>query len=531
MTTCSSSPRPQDALPTSAPAPTGISTPFPHFLTPPAPLPPTPLPEGFQEARQPVRHDAGAADAAGTDSDGEPYRDPLRGLVRSAVAERPLEDVVRLITLLESSPEHARTAADALRAVGLDRPVEDLARLITLLTRPPRGADSADEVIRAAAERRPLEDVTRLIRLLHHTPVEPHCGRTAVQAAAVHRPVEELAELIGRLAADRTALEPGPLPAPAHLEPAEAVPAPGATAAPGTGGQDLRIPDRLTEHRLADDQGANGRPVEEHEGAVGLSFVKDRRVAAAGSVADWSMALGSATDRCMGPGPAVDRAAMDKAAADRAAADRAAVDRAEKDRTMAAGVDRVAADRAAVGKAAAGRAERDRTMAGATVRRAGGTDQPLKDRPAADRSAPDRGRGRRSSRAAVSSARGAALLVLLCGVAHAPRSWAGLPQGILVAGPVASGLCVLLALALALPLRAAQVRLGTVTAALGVGAVLAVGQVLGDRLGLPEQSRLWDMTLAPRWLAGTAAAATALAALVVLLTVRVTGRARRAGAG
>ncbi|MFB7508925.1 hypothetical protein [Streptomyces broussonetiae] len=148
-------------------------------------------------------------------------------------------------------------------------------------------------------------------------------------------------------------------------------------------------------------------------------------------------------------------------------------------------------------------------------------------RPAVRRSAAGRGRGRRSSRAAVRTARGAALLVLLCGVAHAPRSWAGLSRSVPLAGAVASGLCVLLALALALPLRAAQVRLGTALAALGVGAALAVGPALGWRLGLPGRPPLWDMTLAPRWLAGTAAAATALAALAVLLTGLVTGRARR----
>ncbi|MFB7505805.1 hypothetical protein ACFC0P_20355, partial [Streptomyces broussonetiae] len=184
---------------------------------------------------------------AAYDDAGATYADPLRGLVRSAVADRPLEDVVRLITLLESSPEHARTAADALRAVGLDRSVEDLAHLITLLTRPPREIGGADEAIRAAAEGRPLEDVTLLIRLLHDTPLEPHCGQTVIQAAAVHRPVEELAELISQLAADRSGSGPGPLPGTAHLVPIEAAFAPAAVPDPPADRQDPRTAGRLTE--------------------------------------------------------------------------------------------------------------------------------------------------------------------------------------------------------------------------------------------------------------------------------------------
>lgn len=109
--------------------------------------------------------------------------------------------------------------------------------------------------------------------------------------------------------------------------------------------------------------------------------------------------------------------------------------------------------------------------------------------------------------------RGAALLVFLCGAAHAPRFWAGLSHGALGATLVASALCMLLALAL--PARAAQARLVAATAAAGVTAALAAGQVLGGRFGLPDPTRLWAATLAPPWLAGTAATAAALAALMV----------------
>ncbi|MFJ6070535.1 hypothetical protein ACIQFU_06735 [Streptomyces sp. NPDC093065] len=151
----------------------------------------------------PGPREAGTAPHTGADAhDGaaQPYGDPVGDLVRAAVADRPLEEVVDLITTLEQSPRYAQATIDALRAVGVNRSVEDVTRLVGLLTRPPRHSDSADEAIRAAAECRSVEDVTRLMTLLHRTPLEPHCGQEAVRAAATGRPVEELVELIGRLA-------------------------------------------------------------------------------------------------------------------------------------------------------------------------------------------------------------------------------------------------------------------------------------------------------------------------------------------
>ncbi|MBK3641842.1 hypothetical protein [Streptomyces sp. MBT33] len=134
-----------------------------------------------------------------------PHSDPVGALVHAAVADRPLEEVAHLITLLEQSPQYARATVDALRAVGTDRSVEDVTSLVALLTRPPRDPDSADEAIRAAAGGRPVDEVTRLMALLHRTPVEPHCGREAARVAATARPVEELVELIGRLSQERDA--------------------------------------------------------------------------------------------------------------------------------------------------------------------------------------------------------------------------------------------------------------------------------------------------------------------------------------
>ncbi|MBD0839526.1 MULTISPECIES: hypothetical protein [unclassified Streptomyces] len=143
--------------------------------------------------------------------------DPVGALVHAAVADRPVEEVAHLITLLERSPEHARATLEALRAIGVDRSVEDVTQLVALLTRPPRTADSADETIRAAAEHRCLDDVTRLMDLLHRAPLEPHCGQEAARVAATGRPVEELVELIRRLNAERErppASERGPEPEP-----------------------------------------------------------------------------------------------------------------------------------------------------------------------------------------------------------------------------------------------------------------------------------------------------------------------------
>ncbi|WP_125501705.1 MULTISPECIES: hypothetical protein [unclassified Streptomyces] len=131
---------------------------------------------------------------------GRPYGDPVGDLVHAAVADRPLEEVVDLITVLERSPQHTRAVVDALRAAGIDRSVEDVTRLVALLTRPPRDVGSADETIRAAAAHRSVEDVTLLVALLHNEPLAPHCREEALRAAATGRSVGELVELIDRLA-------------------------------------------------------------------------------------------------------------------------------------------------------------------------------------------------------------------------------------------------------------------------------------------------------------------------------------------
>ncbi|MEU1407614.1 hypothetical protein ABZ471_35650 [Streptomyces sp. NPDC005728] len=358
--TISSSPRPDDcAVISAAPAPTGAA-------------PASPDPE--------CRPEPPPQESLGAPHEEELYDDLLHGLVHTAVADRPLDDVVRLIGLLESTPDHARTRDDALRAAGVDRSVEDVALLVTLLTGASRDAGSADEAIRAAAESRPLEDVTRLVELLHRTPAGPHCGRAAAEAMAVGRPVEELADLIARLAADRTATETAPpeptVPEPLDVPPVPVVPPLAYTPpAPVVPVSDL------------------GRP----------------RLVQTG-------------DRIPGGG---------------------------------------------------------------------------------------------SPNAPAWLARAAALLVLLCGVAHTPRYWTSLSPPVLQATFLAAVLCVVLALAL--PERAVPARLAAAAVTLVVTAALAAGHVLVGRFGLPDPAGLQAATLAPPWLAGTAAAAAALAALAVLL--------------
>ncbi|MEW2620395.1 hypothetical protein [Streptomyces sp. NPDC048106] len=374
MTTRSSSTCPDDSLIRPAPVTVGVRVPPVRVLTRTAP------PPGSRPERSP---------GAAHEGDGR-YDDPLLGLVRTAVTTRPLEDVVRLVTLLEGSPEHARTLAEAVRTAGLDRSVADVTRLAALLTRPPRDPAGADAVLRAAAGQRPVADVSQLLRLLHRTPLEPRCGRTAVEAVATGRSVEELAELIGRLAADH----PGP-----------------------------ERPPEAPEGEASEGEAAAPEPAAPPESEPRWPGTPPRRA----------------------PRLKVLRLASAPALA------------------------------------------------------------PVPRKPPVLRSPAETG------------VRAAAVLVFLCGAAHAPRYWAGLSHGLLGATLVASALCMLLGLAL--PARAAHARLGAAAAALAVTAGLGAGQALGGRFGLPDPARLWAATLAPPWLAGTAAALAALAALAVVLAV------------
>ncbi|MDG9720445.1 hypothetical protein [Streptomyces sp. DH24] len=186
-------------------------------------------------------------------------RDPVGDLVHTAVSDRPLDEVVRLVTLLEESPEYAQTVVEVLRAAAVDRPVEDVARLVAELTRPPRDADSADATIRAAIENRDVEDVTRLMSLLHRAPLQPHCGEEAVRAAATGRPVEELVELIGRLTEEQSrhtggaTRQPDPSTAPVRETITSSGLSPGSTPVMPTG-KPARVRAREQSPRIPGDQ-------------------------------------------------------------------------------------------------------------------------------------------------------------------------------------------------------------------------------------------------------------------------------------
>ncbi|TQJ57508.1 hypothetical protein [Streptomyces sp. SLBN-115] len=172
-------------------------------------------------------------DAGPPSEAGPAYPDPVDGLLHAAAANRPLEDVARLITLLERCEGGEDAAAGVLRVVGTDRPLEDVPLLVTVLSRPPHHAEHAGHMIRAAAESRSVEEVTRLMALLYREPLEPRCGEEAVRTAATHRPVEEVVELVERLARERAGLaappsvpqgEGPPAPSPADGEPRPARP-------------------------------------------------------------------------------------------------------------------------------------------------------------------------------------------------------------------------------------------------------------------------------------------------------------------
>lgn len=376
--------------------------------------------------------------------------DPLEGLLRTVVTDRPLEDVVQLVTLLEGDPAHADLTGDVLRAVGRNRSVDEVTRLVTLLTGEPRLADRAEEAIRAAAECRPLDEVSRLVELLHRGPLEPHCGRAAVRAAGVGRPVEDVARLIGRLATARAARTPAPLGSAARTG-----------AAPATASLTS-----LTSWCASAEPPRTGAPER-----GGPSGVPDRAASGAGERDAWSAPTASpagAPEGCAAAGA-----------------------------TTGAG---------------------GRPGSLAPDASAGSTERAASSESSAS-SASSEGAGR--SGAAVPSVAGgrtawaAALVFVLCGVAHAPRQWGGAP-------PLASAvpaLCLLLAFALTIPAS----RLAAASAGFVGAAVLAAGPVLdprfGARLGIRRLSGTLYGTPVPSWLPGTVAAAAALAALTVLVLV------------
>ncbi|MEX3099293.1 hypothetical protein [Streptomyces sp. V2] len=401
------------------------------------------------------------------------------GLVRAAVADRSLEELAELITLLEQSPASARAASDALRAAGVDRSVEDVTRLVTLLTRPPRPAEGADEIIRAAAERRPVEDVTHLMALLHRTPLEPHCEEEALRTAATRRPVEELAELIGRLseeeraartAPDRTVV--GTAPPPDHD------PTTGPATGPGA-------PDAGSGSRF----GLGSRPGSGDGFGPGAgSRPGGRRTPPAGET-------GPAHRAYRGDAPASEEAAPRRPRRWK---------RGSADPAPDGGAHAGARPKPARGMAVHGELPRAVPVGSSRTGTAYDDEETARLATAARRRAPDRATRR--------AGRLTALLLLATGAATLPLHRDGeSPQiyGLVLGAALACTILgVLLTIRPAVPVLALTLL---------VPAALAAGQLLHGRMGPASLTRAMDLTAAPGWLAGGLAACAALASLTTLL--------------
>ncbi|MHA6765284.1 hypothetical protein [Streptacidiphilus sp. PAMC 29251] len=105
---------------------------------------------------------------------------------------------IPLLTNDQSPPEPAEGppgggAEPLLRAVALQRPVSELVQLVTLLNEGDQPAH-AQQLLDTAATLRSVEDVAALLPLLGGSQ-----ATTALRAAAAQRPVEELAQLVGHL--------------------------------------------------------------------------------------------------------------------------------------------------------------------------------------------------------------------------------------------------------------------------------------------------------------------------------------------
>lgn len=116
-------------------------------------VPPLPGTSAATTALPPVPPTAPAygPDAGPPSGAGPAYPDPVDGLLHAAAANRPLEDVARLVTLLEQGEGGEDAAAGVLRVVGTDRPLEDVPLLVTVLSRPPHHAELVERLARERA--------------------------------------------------------------------------------------------------------------------------------------------------------------------------------------------------------------------------------------------------------------------------------------------------------------------------------------------------------------------------------------------
>ncbi|WP_327677528.1 hypothetical protein [Streptomyces sp. NBC_00467] len=125
---------------------------------------PTPSPEDRSDDGSAGRtgpFPAGRPDATASSSD-----EPIRTLLWTAAAHRPLDEVAALVSLLNRTGELSRPGDEALRAAAVARPLEEVRQLVTLLTETPHDTGEASTTLRAAAMGRLVEDVAELAAIL-----------------------------------------------------------------------------------------------------------------------------------------------------------------------------------------------------------------------------------------------------------------------------------------------------------------------------------------------------------------------------
>ncbi|MEU6172003.1 hypothetical protein ABZ832_08740 [Streptantibioticus parmotrematis] len=136
----------------------------------------------------------------GTDESGPGEGSACDALLNAAVVERPLEEVLDLVTELRRSHTDAAWGEEALRTAVVNRPVPEAAELAALASRPPADPRSSDDAVRTAASARPVPEVIEFVECLSRPPHDAETMHTAIEAAATRRPVHEVAELVRRLA-------------------------------------------------------------------------------------------------------------------------------------------------------------------------------------------------------------------------------------------------------------------------------------------------------------------------------------------
>ncbi|MGW6710346.1 hypothetical protein ACWGDE_36395 [Streptomyces sp. NPDC054956] len=189
------------------------------------------------DARRDFESGPGAVPAEGTGAT------PIRTVLETAAAGRPLSEVAALVNLLKESGQVPNPGHAALRAAAVSRPVHEVREMVTLLGEPPHEDVETDITLRAAALGRSIEDVALLVGMLGTEEVQaPHHGTAGgrvpyggVDGQAPYRVAEPEPAPPVRAAV----WPPAPVPAPA---PAGSAPRSAARSAGGALGRVLRWP-------------------------------------------------------------------------------------------------------------------------------------------------------------------------------------------------------------------------------------------------------------------------------------------------